>query len=107
MQFMCLLLYYVGKLAQYSKGNAPCEVILVSHGLQAKFNYWYTNQKDNTNVSFEMECFFVKQVSKLLLKMFEKGFIRYVTFFGFVLQYITMWKFILLEIMFSGIINRQ
>ena len=67
MQFMCLLLYHGGELAQYSKGDAPCEVKLVCRGLQAKFNCWY--RKDNHSVSFETECFFVKRVCALKIKV--------------------------------------
>ena len=64
---MCLLLYRGGILKQYSEGNKSCDVDVVREGLQAKFLCWYIDQKDQSGVSFQTECFFVKRVSFLIL----------------------------------------
>lgn len=63
--FMCLLQYHAGCLNSYSQGNQPCEVVITSDVLEAKYNCWYLKKKvgSASGVYFQTECFFVKRVS--------------------------------------------
>jgi hypothetical protein len=62
---ICLILYHGGALNPYSTGNMPCDVAAVNtrESVEAHFHCWYQRKSDNTGVSFQTECYFVKRVS--------------------------------------------
>ncbi|CAB3988111.1 ATP-dependent DNA helicase Q5 [Paramuricea clavata] len=59
--FMCLVQYHAGCLNSYSQGNQPCEVVITSDALEAKYNCWYLKKNVGSGVYFQTECFFVKR----------------------------------------------